>query len=98
MSTEEHKRTEGARTKTATAGTIVQSGNVGGVWKFHKKPSFLATRVAIWDEYMNVQKEKYLGMFFTNTSNVIYFLFYSFPKKPNQGYLTRRRSQGGNKF
>ncbi len=34
MSKEEHKRTEGARTKASTAGTVQGSGKIGGEWKF----------------------------------------------------------------
>jgi len=33
MSNEEHKRTEGARTKAVTAGSV-KEGKVGGDWKF----------------------------------------------------------------
>ena len=49
---EAHKRTEGARTKAATAGKIQDSGvvKIGGDWKFQKNPAFLAERVAIWKE------------------------------------------------
>lgn len=60
MSTEEHKRQEGARTKAVTAGTV-QDGKVGGDWKFQKDPVFLKERLAIWDELHAKQEEVYKG-------------------------------------
>lgn len=61
---EEHKRSEGVRTKAATAGTVTQVGKIGGEWKFQKQPAFLAERIAVWDELNAKQVEVYKGMFF----------------------------------
>ena len=47
---EEHKRTEGARTKAATAGLVKGDSHLGGEWKFQVNPPFLQERVQVWDE------------------------------------------------
>ena len=54
---EAHKRTDGARTKAATAGQIKQAEGVkiGGDWKFAKNPAFLKERVDIWNELHEAQ-------------------------------------------
>jgi len=62
MSTqEEHKRTEGARTKAATAGAVLHEGRIGGDWKFQKSPAYLAARLAVWDELYKAQEQVYQG-------------------------------------
>lgn len=60
MSAEDHKRQDGARTKVATAGTV-QGDNIkiGGEWKFQKNPTFLATRLAVWDQLYEKQVKVY---------------------------------------
>ena len=63
MSKEEHKRSEGARTKASTAGKVDQAGKIGGEWKFHKKPDYLDYRIKIWDELMAKQDQLYKGKF-----------------------------------
>jgi hypothetical protein len=50
MQAEDHKRTDGARTKAVTAGTVKQDGKLGGVWQFKKNPEFLKERLAVWEE------------------------------------------------
>ena len=58
---EDHKRTEGARTKASTAGTVKKEGKIGGDWKFSKNPTFLAERTAVWDELFAKQTDVYAG-------------------------------------
>ena len=61
MSTEEHKRQDGARTKAATSGTVKTGGKIGGEWKFQKDAAFLKTRLAVWDRLYAKQTEVYAG-------------------------------------
>jgi hypothetical protein len=63
MDKEEHKRADGARTKAATTGTVVQQGKVGGEWKFQKQPAFLKERLQIWDDLFAKQVEVYKGKY-----------------------------------
>jgi len=58
---EDHKRDEGARTKAATAGTVVKQGKLGGELKFTKNSAFLKERVEVWDEMFAKQTEVYKG-------------------------------------
>jgi hypothetical protein len=61
MSNEEHKRTEGARTKASTAGTVAQQGKIGGEWKFVKNHEFLKQRIGVWDELFAKQTDVIKG-------------------------------------
>jgi len=94
MSTEEHKRQEGARTKAATSGTVKKDGKIGGEWKFQKGPQFLKDRLAIWDDLYAKQKEVYAGkcallIMINKTRQSVYthhFCLFSFPKTRYQNY------------
>jgi len=61
MDKEDHSRQEGARTKAATSGAVVQAGKIGKEWKFQKDPAFLKERLAVWDELYAKQEEVYKG-------------------------------------
>lgn len=78
---DQHKRTEGARTKAATKGQIGDSENqkIGGDWKFQKNPAFLKERLAIWTGLYDKQKEVYKCRCFDSN-------FYSLPQATNQNH------------
>lgn len=61
---EAHARTEGKRTKEATAHGVHEAGpqKIGGDWAFQKSPAFLAERAAFFDKLMAAQKEQFAAL------------------------------------
>lgn len=52
----------GKRTKAVTAGKVKQEGvKLGGELQFQKNPQFLDDRVAIWNNFYEIQQKTYAG-------------------------------------
>jgi threonyl-tRNA synthetase len=59
-----NQRTEGKRTKDATAKGVSEDGPqlIGGEWSFRKRPDFLKQRVELFSKLYEAQKAKYAAL------------------------------------